>query len=435
MFRLFSSELLAPPDTTAGAVATPPTTPGNSKEDIIEFLGDTDEKEIIPIERDDKKTKFGDEEAESDEEETKESKDSTEDDEDDLQELEKELEGPTDEQLELVTPVARREILKKYPTLFKDFPYLEKAYYREQQFTELLPTIDDAKQAVAKSETLDKFETDLMNGRTETVLSAVKQANPQSWARMVDEYLPTLSRVDPQAYHHVIGNVIKHTIIGMVNESRTSDNEALQSAALLLNQFVFGTSDFKNPTKLATEEPQPQNNPVQERERQFVRRQFETTRNELNTKVNNVLKSTVEANIDPKGSMSEYVKKNASRESIETLTDLIDRDTRFKVILDKLWQGAFKSNFDKPSVDRIKSAYLSKAKTLLPSVIKKARNDALKGTSKKLGKDDDSNDESDDSTRESKPKSQSQTQTRRGPIKSAKDIPAGMKSIDFLMQD
>src|SRR6185436_17783046 len=158
MFRLFSKELLYPPD-AGGSSTGVADAPGTGKEDIIEFLGDEEEKETIPIERDDKKTKFGDrdEKDDSDEDETKETKDRTEDDTDDLQELEKELEGPTDEQLELVTPVARREILKKYPTLFKDFPYLEKAYYREQQFTELLPTIDDAKQAVAKSETLDKF--------------------------------------------------------------------------------------------------------------------------------------------------------------------------------------------------------------------------------------------------------------------------------------
>ena len=435
MFRLFSKELHYPPDAGSGgssAVADAPT--GQSKEDIIEFLGDDEEKETIPIERDDKKTKFGDKEAEPDEEETEKAEKADEGDEDDLQELEKELEGPSDEQLELVTPVARKEILKKYPTLFKDFPYLEKAYYREQQFTELLPTIDDARAAVAKSETLDKFETDLMNGKTETVLSAVRNANPQSWARMVDEYLPTLSRVDPQAYHHVIGNIIKHTIIGMVNESRTSDNEALQSAALLLNQFVFGTSDFKHPTRLTTDEPTERQDPVQAREREFTRRQFETTRNELNGKVNNVLKATVEANIDPKGSMSDYVKRNASRETIEILTDLIDRDARFRTILDKLWEGAFRNQFDKTSVDRIKSAYLSKAKTLLPSVLKKARNEALRGTSKKLGKDDDSNDESDDSKRESK-STKSSPAPRRGPIKSAKDIPAGMKTIDFLMQD
>ena len=46
--------------------------------------------------------------------------------------------------------------------------------------------------------------------------------------------------------------------------------------------------------------------------------------------------------------------------------------------------------FDKESTDRIKSAYLSKAKTLLPSVIKKARNDALRGLGRNAGMMNDS---------------------------------------------
>src|SRR6187399_1594582 len=77
---------------------------------------------------------------------------------DELKEIEEELDGPKEEDLELMTPVRRREILAKYPKLFKDFPYLEKAYYREQQFTEVYPTIQDARAAHEKSQILDRVE-------------------------------------------------------------------------------------------------------------------------------------------------------------------------------------------------------------------------------------------------------------------------------------
>src|SRR3990167_5987165 len=45
---------------------------------------------------------------------------------DELAELEEELKDPSEEDLELTTPVKKREILAKYPTIFKDFPSLEK---------------------------------------------------------------------------------------------------------------------------------------------------------------------------------------------------------------------------------------------------------------------------------------------------------------------
>src|SRR6267142_1435217 len=119
MWQLFSKELLAPEGTEKGG--------GSSVEDIVSSLGkdDDNEPETIELPDDKKKTK----------------------------ELEDEEEQP-EEQLELVTPSSKRDILAKYPKIFKDFPYLEKAYYREQQYTEVFPNPADAKKAAADSETL-----------------------------------------------------------------------------------------------------------------------------------------------------------------------------------------------------------------------------------------------------------------------------------------
>jgi hypothetical protein len=433
MYNKIWQVLLAPVDAPAAASGT---TSDMSKEDIIEFMEDEgDEKEEIPLEEGDgkKKTKSKDEESESERQESDDEAEGEEDEIDELKELELETEEPTDEQLELVTPVRRKEILKKYPSLFKDFPYLEKAYYREQQFTELLPTISDAKMAVEKSQTLDNFERDIMGGNTENVLKAAKETNQAAFNKIVDNYLPTLAKVDEKAYFHVLGNVTKHTIVAMVNEARRTSNEQLQSAALLLNQFVFGTSDFQPPTNLS-HEAKPEDNArereISEREMAFVRRGFETTRGELNTRVNNTLRNTIDANIDPKQSMSEYVRRNASRDALDELDTLINKDTRFRSLVDKLWEKAFQSNFSKESTDRIRTAYVSKAKTLLPSVLKKARNEALRGTGKRVN--DSSESDKRGPVKMGKPSSPS---TPTGKIRNAKDIPKGMSTLEFLNSD
>jgi hypothetical protein len=396
---------------------------------INDFLNQDDDKEVIDLEEGKPKpTKIpSTEDGGEDKDETKEEEP------DELEELEQELEPPTEEQLELVTPVRRREILAKYPQLFKDFPYLEKAYYREQQFTELLPTIDDARAAVEAKNVLDRFEADVMKGNTEAILKAVKTDSPKGFAKIVDDYLPTLARVDEQAYFHVLGNVTKHTIVAMVKEARASGNEALQSAAQLLNQFVFGTSDFKPPTNLSKAEPESdgKDKELERREQQFTRQQFESARGDLNTRINNTLSNTIDANIDPKKSMTDYVRKNASREALEMLESVLSKDSRFQTLKDKLWEAAFNEHFSKVSVDRIKSAYLSRAKTLLPSVIKKARMDALRGLGKRV--------EEEETTPNKGPmpvnRPRSNEPSKGGKIKDAKDIPKGMRTIDFLNAD
>ena len=417
----------------SATIDTPVGPSTDSHEDVITFLGAEDEPEVIELEDKPKSSKSKEDGTTGIDGAKGEEGEEGKDVDDELLEIEQELEGPTEEQLELVTPVRRKEILAKYPTLFKDFPYLEKAYYREQQFTEILPTIDDARAAVSAKQTLDKFENDVMSGNTEILLRAVKNESPKGFNKIVDEYLPTLARVDEQAYFHVLGNVTKHTIVAMVRESRKSGNEALQSAAQLLNQFVFGTSEFKPPSNLSKDEPEVdgKNKELEQREQQFVRQQFDSARNDLNTRINNTLKNTIDANIDPKKSMTDYVRKNASREAIEMLEVVLSKDARFVALKDKLWESAFSENFSRVSVERIKSAYLSRAKTLLPTVIKKARIDALRG----LGKRTSDEDESPNKTPITPGRPRSQEGNKSGKISKASDIPKGMRTIDFLNAD
>lgn len=363
-------------------------------------------------------------------EEGKEEEDKEEEDE--LKEIEEELKPPTEEDLlELTTPVRRKEILAKYPNLFKDFPYLEKAYYREQQFTELLPTVNDARVAVEKAKILDQTEREVMNGDISIVLRAAREESQDAFFKIADNYLPTLRKIDEQAYYHVLGNVVKDTIITMVREGHKLGEAGapLKAAANVLNQFIFGSQEFQPPQPLSRqvdprEEQREQQFHQQEQDR--IMQNFTQTRDDLQVKADNVLKATIDGHIDPNKSMTAFVKQHAVAEAFDNLETLISKDMRFRSLLDKLWEKAFQSGFDRDSTDRIKSAYLSKAKTLLPTVIKKARNDALAGSASVA----------------------EETPTRKGPIapgrssspssgkyRKASDIPRGMTTLEVLMKD
>src|SRR5215203_4396643 len=425
-----------------------------SKDDIIDYLDEDDKNDDVkdksdelddedeeepkpkskPKDKTDKKKepKPKDKEPDSDDESDSDEED---DEELDLDELEESLEAVDEDKLELVTPVSRAKILKKYPTLFKDFPYLEKAYFREQQFTEIFSHPDDARQAFEKAGTLDKFESDLFSGNTETILRVIKNDSPKSFAKLVDNYMPTLARIDKEAHNHVIGNTIKQTIMAMVKESRVAGNESLGTAAQILNQFVFASSEFQPPSSLTHEEKPEEvdEEKVQLRNEKtaLIRERFNDSRTELNTRVNNSIKATIEQNIDPRGSMTDYVKRTAIREAMEQVEKSIDADKRFKSIVDKLWEKSYHANFSKTSVETIRSAYMSKAKTLLDSVIKKSRNEALKGMGKRVSEDKNTNTKSsrrDQSSDDERPRS-------RNSSGKSSDIPRGMSSLEFLMKD
>ena len=393
-----------------------------SKDDVLDILNEDDDDKKLDT-KDDEDDKEKDEEKEEDK-----------DDEEDKLEIKDDDEELED--LELAVPVRKKEILKVYPDLFKKFPYLEAAYFRHGQYVDIFPTIEDAKEAQEKSNQLGELESNLLSGDTESILKLVKDNDEEAFKKIADNYLPTLAKVDEKAYLNVVSNVVKHTIISMVREGRSLENsartddeknraKALINHAEAINEFVFGTREFTKPQNLSSEDKK--DDSVKKEREEFARERFETHLGELQNDVDRKITSTIDVNIDPKKSMTPFVRKHATKEASEKLEELIGQDKRFKGTLDQLWKAAVESKYSRVSLDKIRSAYLSKAKTLLPSVIKEARNEALKGTSGKKRDDDEEKDH-----RGHLPVNRTSTSGNKG---GKLEIPKGMSSKDFIMSD
>lgn len=409
-----------------------------SKEDIFDALNtdENDDTEILDIDTEEDDEKKGPKEK-SEKKETKESEESDEADDDEEIKLEDEEddddEVPDDEDLELVTPVRRKEILAKYPKIFKDFPHLERAYYREQQYTEIFPSIDDAKTAVEQVKTFKTLEGEVLDGNISNLLYGIKEESPQGFKKVADNYMEALGKVDPQAHAHVVGNVIKRAIISVAQEAQRQGadrGKQLNAAAQILNQVVFGSSEFTPPQNMfeESEEDTSKQDEIEEERVQFLTERFQLVSSEMQDRVSNTLTSTIQQHIDPRDSMTDYVRKNAVKDAMSEVQEAIASDKRFQIILDGLWRKAADSNFSQTSTNKIKSTYLAKAKTVLKPAIQKARREALKGTGKK---------NSDDGDRESRGQSSRGRATTRQENTSGRPTKdgRGMSTVDFFNQD
>lgn len=429
-----ASTNMAPVDTGGGSATSSPM----GVQDILSELNKADadeEPEVIELPKPSKKTDTEEKEKEEKTEDTEETdetekKDDEETEEDELAELEKELEGPSEEQLELMTPARRKDILKAYPDLFKKFPYLQTAYYRDQKFTEIFPTIKEAETAVSDLKEYNEIKENLSEGNIEGVITNIGQ-NTKAFYKMVDNYMPTLAKVSPEAYHHVIGNLIKHTVEQMVSEGNNKNNDNLKIAATVLHEFVFGTTQWQPPSNLSRidKEESDKETELQRRERDFVERRFNTAQSEVATRVDNAIKATIDMHIDPDKQMTDYIKQTASEKALKQVESLIVKDARFKAILDRLWQNAADKDFDKTEMDKIKAACVAKARTLLPSVIQAARREALKGLSKRIAKSE-REEEVEETPQSSKGKSA--TPITSGKRTGGKQIPAGLSTLEAM---
>ena len=442
MLRLIPNELLfnVPDDAGSGGSGTEPLT-ANSLEKMLE---DDDDNQVEDLDLEDKpkatpkkdssKEDSGDD-AEDDSDEAGE--DGEDDDDEDLADLEDDLAEPDEAKLELMTPSKRKDILKDFPDLFKKHPYLETAYFREQKFTEIFPAIKDAEAAAKDVKILSDLENDLQEGNLERLFAGLHKGNKESYHAAIDNLLPTLAKVDRESYDHLIGNVTKHTIQNLYQAGEEEGQEVLKNVAILLNQWAFGNSKFEPPTRLTkVAEKNPEAERLAAERQDFERQRFTAARDNLIQRVDNTLKNTINNNIDPKNSMSDYVKEKAVQDAQTDLERQLSSDTRFQKILLQYWQRAKAAGYGDTAMKEVRKAYLSRAKTLLPGVIQAARNRALKG----LAKSNSSGNNED-------------KKVRRGPIAPGKSaasnnrgnsggsgsktekLPPGTNLTDFLMND
>ena len=429
MLRLPSPKLFAPAEAPVGEISTKIPTPKTAndindlfKEIDVEDKKVPEKKEVKPEVKEDK------EELEPKEE----------DDELELIEPDEDIEKldltEKPDELDVEAPPRKKEILKDFPELFKKYPFLEKMMYRDREYTQLFGSFDDAKEIAEKSDNFNQFESQLLSGNTEEILKGVKDSDEKAFNIIVDDYLPTLAKVDKEAYFHVVGNLNKRLIMEMVQEANDTNNDDLKQAALLVNQFVFGSSKFTAPTlrvpkndKTDTEQSE-----VEQERLSFTKERFETSRDDLQSRVDNTLRATISDYIDPKGNMTSYTKKNAVADAMKILSSSIASDSSVVRNLDKLWRTAFENKFSKDSLSKIQSFYLSKAKGGLKNAILKARAEALKDVQLRSSKSEkEAEVEEEDSRRPARtiaPGRPSQPKGKNAPQK-------GESVTDFFMRD
>jgi hypothetical protein len=347
---------------------------------VLDQLGDdnTEAEEEIKLEDKSSESKDDDKvnEEEEDEPEAKSEKSDEESDEDKIELKDEEV----DEYVELPS---RKSILKTYPEFFKKFPGVERAMYREKEYTETFPTIAEAKQAKERLEVFHNIENDLFSGTIDNLLSSVKKQDEKAFKNIAGNLLSTLEKVDKESYYGTVNQVLSNALDAVFQKGKgmgDDDGEQLMIAARLINRAIYGSTEIKPVTPNKVEEKEdPKIKELSEREQQFNKRQLDTAVQDVTNRTRSTVESAINKYIDPKSQMTDYVRSKAVTDVLSQLDKEISSDSRFRQHVDLLWKDAAKNNYSDESRSRIRKAIIARAQTILPDVIRKVRADAIKG--------------------------------------------------------
>lgn len=321
---------------------------------------ESDSKDDVSEEKED--SKFGEE---FDEDEEEEELDQTEED-----------ETEEDENKEVENEYTVRALKKSYPDIFKKYPEVKDAIFRERMFTKMFGSVDEAEEASTKAQYLDEMSQDLYDGKSENLLKALKKNNEESLKIFANNFLPELFKVDKDLYHEVSDYTLNHMLHVVNNNALKNGNKNLSTAVKYISQFIFGEVELpelkeRNKPREKTEAEIA----LDKREASHERQKYSEFEDAIHAKTRvNLTKVVQEGLTDER--MTDFVKDAITDKIIERVGITIAKDQFFQRQLVSLWKKAQRDGYTSEAKSRIISAYLARAKKIVPSVRAEVRKSA-----------------------------------------------------------
>jgi hypothetical protein len=276
-----------------------------------------------------------------------------------------------------------KEVVKKYPDFFKDFPNFRHVVFQAKEYREMFPTVEEAREALQDLEGLQELQQSLESGKPEDtvkVLSSLKGLGDDVIPNLATNFLNSIKKIDQDLYYQVITPEIVNFTRTMFNAGLRAENDNLKNAALHAAIHFFGdpkVASGEKDVKLPTAK-EPKKDDQLEKDRQAFRNERYTTfYNDVVQLSDSSLLSSIQNGIDPKEQMTDGMKDLVSERVMKEITRVLASDSSHRAKMDSLWKRAAKDNFSPAWKAKIRAAYIESAKEIMPKIRAKVRNSVL----------------------------------------------------------
>lgn len=282
-------------------------------------------------------------------------------------EEESEVEEPQEEEKEEeedfdVQNVKYSDIKKAYPDLFKKFPGLKHAFFREGRYSQLFPSVEDAEVAFDKASVLDKLEDFVQAGDPEPIVKSI--ADPQVREAFVKNFLPTLQKLDSQLFVKVTEPILRNAIAFVAREAGRQGNKNLEIASQYVSKFLFENEKIEaQPLEVKTIDRTVDQQHYQE----FDADVKESVIREMHKAILESLPKNI----------TKFTANSMVREMGDKVTAAMAQDSNHLRLMEQLWNRAVTERFSRASRARLINAGLARVRAVLPAIASKVKAEAL----------------------------------------------------------
>lgn len=330
--------------------------------DLLDDTGnETPEETEVPEEVEEEETDKEDQGSEDDEE-----PEETDLDEEGEKEPESKSIKPEDGDDEEVQGIRFGDIRQKFPTLFKEFPQLRHVFFRERQYSEIYPSVDDAREANEKASVLDALEEHVLSGDPGPLIRSIKDQKAQeAFAR---NFLPSLYEANPTLYTSITVPLLKNAIHMAAKQSEANDDKQTLLATKYLAKFFFGSTAIPDQEPMAVAKLERTPAMDEGRYKEFD----EEVKENVLENINNAIVSHLKGQ-----KLSPFLARSVAQSIGDEVFTVLRNDRVHNKNMEMLWNHAAKNGFSRQWKARIANAVLARANSILPRVAAKVKAEAI----------------------------------------------------------
>ncbi len=264
--------------------------------------------------------------------------------------------------------------------IFKKVPQLRDVIYREQEFSKVFNSVDDAKEAASNTEVLSTLWKSVEAGTVDGAVEVLKSTD-KHLDSFATKLLPALKKISPDLYGKVLTNPVKLALKNMYIAGMKSKDKNVAYSAVHAYKHFFDTDDINEQIDFE-EKPVAKTKAEEQLEEENKRlksgRVTEFT-NDIAEAVTHSLKGSIRKEVDKVKELataSDYTKKKLIDDIFTQIDNVLGSDNRHITGMNSLRKQAEGAGLTKDWKTRIITAYLVRARQSLSPVIIKVMKDA-----------------------------------------------------------
>ena len=269
-----------------------------------------------------------------------------------------------------------KAIKTKYPELFKEFPELKRAFFMLPRFEEVFADPQQAVEASEKSREFDDLETELVGkGSASLLVKTLAENNPKALKKVLSTFAQTVKNDYEDGYLELANPILEELVYMAFKHGEKTGNKNLILSARHIANFVWSNAgEIPDISKRQSTAPSEAEQELAKERSKNAQKDFRNAVGSIMPMAEAGLRSVINQDLR---ALTSFERKSVIRDTFREVDAKIGSDKAFQNSISRLWERAKTEDYSDVAKERVKNAWLSRARQLAIPIRNRLRKEAL----------------------------------------------------------